>query len=80
MFPCVVFIPRHPIRLSSYTLSNLSYSSFTPYYSGRTGIGAVKNVSKVDGERNLQIFVYDEGRLSTFFELLVLVVVGNSSG
>ena len=29
---------------------------------------------------NLQISVYDEGGLSTFFELLNLVIVGNLSG
>ena len=40
-----------------------------------TGKGAVKNECKVDGERNLRISVYDEGRLSTFFELIDLVVV-----
>ena len=39
-------------------------------------IEAVKNVSEVDDERNLRISVYDEGRLSTFLELLDLVVVG----
>ena len=27
-------------------------------------------LSEVDDDRNLQISVYDEGRLSTFFELL----------
>ena len=48
--------------------------------SGRAGIEAVKNVSQVDGERNLRISVYNEGRLSTFFALLNLVVVGSSSG
>ena len=50
-----------------------------PLKSGRTGIRAVKNVSEVESERNLQISVCDEGRLSTFFELLNLVVVGSSS-
>ena len=51
--------------LSSYALYNRSYSSVTPWWwtrlskSGRTGISAIKNVSEVDGERNLEISVYD---------------------
>ena len=47
--------------------------------SGRTGIGAVKNVSEVDGGRNLRISVFDERRVLIFFELLDLVVVVSSS-
>ena len=45
--------------LSSYALSDYSYTSFTPCWwttlskSGRTGIAAVKNVSEADGERYL---------------------------
>ena len=70
----------------SYPHMHCSCSSFTPWWwtklskSGRTGIGAIKNVSEVDGERNHQISVHYEGRLSTSFELLDLMVVGNSSG
>ena len=45
--------------ISSYALSNHSYTSFTPCWwttlskSGRNGIAAVKNVIETDGERNL---------------------------
>ena len=48
--------------------------------SGRIGIGAVENVIEEDGERNLRISVYDEGRLLTFSELLEIVVVRSLSG
>ena len=39
-----------------------------------------RNVSEVDDERNLGISVFNEGRLSIFYELLDLVVVRSSSG
>lgn len=39
-----------------------------------------RNVSEVDDERNLGISVFNEERLSIFYELLDLVVVRSSSG
>ena len=79
MFPCLVVSPRYPIRSIVYAFSN--HSCFTPYWfvhcfvcwwtrlskSGRIGIGAVENVNEEDGERNLRISVYDEGKAINFF-------------